>query len=113
MKLLARLLVSSLALLATAYVVPGFHVDGITAALIAAVVLGLVNMFIKPIMLLVTLPITLLTLGLFTFVINALMLALTSYLVPGFDIDGLVATLIGTLVLSIASTLISWLVPGD
>lgn len=110
--LLIRFLVSALALGATAYVVPGIEVNSIPALLIAAIVLGILNAIIRPIVLLLTLPINLLTLGLFTFVINAAMLKLTSALIRdrGFAIDGFVPALLGAVVLAIISGLLNWLV---
>lgn len=110
MKLLVKLLVTAVALLITAYLVPGFEVASITAAIVAALVLGLVNMVIKPIMLLVTLPFNIMTLGLFTFVINALMLGLAAWVVPGFDILGILPALAGAVVLSFVSLVLSSLI---
>jgi putative membrane protein len=108
--LLIRFLVSALALGATSYIVPGFHRGSVSDLLVAALILGVLNAIIRPILILLTLPINLLTLGLFTFVINAGMLKLTDYLVKGFQIDGFIAALIGAVVLSIISALINWLV---
>jgi putative membrane protein len=110
--LLIRFVVSALALGATSYIVPGIHVGSVPALLVAALVLGILNAIIRPIVLLLTLPINLVTLGLFTFVINAGMLKLTSVLVKnrGFAIDGFWAALIGAIVLAIISGLLNWLV---
>ncbi|HBO99799.1 MAG: hypothetical protein UU48_C0002G0116 [Candidatus Uhrbacteria bacterium GW2011_GWF2_41_16] len=90
MKLIFRWLINTLALLAAAYLIPGFHVDTFYAALIAALVLGLVNAIIRPFLLILTLPATIVTLGLFIFVVNALMLWLMSTVVKGVTIDGFV-----------------------
>ncbi|MBI4022673.1 phage holin family protein [Candidatus Berkelbacteria bacterium] len=84
--LLLRWLVSALSLLLVAYLVPGFEVAGVYAALIAALILGLVNAVIRPVLLLLTLPINILTLGLFTFIINALMLWFVASFIDGFAI---------------------------
>lgn len=96
-----RLIVSGLAVFITCYLLPGADVDGFVTALIVAVVLGLVNIFIKPILLVLTLPITLVTLGLFTLVINALMVLLVDYLVPGFNVTSFWWALAFAFVLSI------------
>ena len=84
-----------------ARVLPGFEVSSFTSALIAAVVLGLMNVIVKPILFVLTLPFTILTLGLFLFVLNAIVLWLTSLLVPGFRIHGILTALIAALVLSL------------
>lgn len=86
MNLLLRWLIISLIILAAAYVFPGIKVASIYVALIAAIVLGLINLIIRPILVILTLPINLITFGLFTFVINALLILLASSLVPGFSV---------------------------
>lgn len=106
MYLLLRWFVSAAALVLVAYLVPGFHVSGWYAAFIAALVLGLVNALIRPIILLLTLPVNILTLGLFTLVINALMLWLVSSIVKGFELQGFAPAFWGALIL----WLIGWLV---
>ncbi len=105
MHLLARWILNALALILVTYLVPGIHVDGFYAALIAALVLGIVNALIRPLLILLTLPITLLTLGLFTLVINALLLWFVSTVVRGFSVDGFGAAFLGALVLWIFSWL--------
>ena len=82
------LLLSSLAVFVTANILSGVHVDSFATAVIVAVVLGLINAFIRPIILILTLPINILTLGLFTLVIIAGLVLFTAYLVPGFKVDG-------------------------
>ncbi len=99
MKLFLRLLLNALALLAIANLVSGFSITGLYAALILAVLLGAFNYTIKPIILLFTLPINLITLGLFTFVINAGLLWLASTIVKGVEIDSLLAALFASIVL--------------
>ena len=110
MGLLISLLLNTLALIITAYIVPGIHVDAFTSALLAAIVLGIINTFIKPVLLLLTLPLTFLTLGLFVFVVNAIVLRLTTVFVSGFTVDGWLPAILGAIVLSIASTVLSMLV---
>ena len=105
--LLIRWLFFAGALLFTAWIIPGISFVGIKSALLAAFVMGLVNVFIKPVLILFTLPINLLTLGLFTFIINALMLLLVAKLVPGFTIISFWAALLGSILLSIISLFIN------
>lgn len=105
--LLVNLIVSVLAVIISAYILPGVKVDGFLTAIVVAVILGAVNMFIKPILLLLTLPLNILTLGLFTFVINAFLILLVSNLVPGFKVSGFLWALIFSLVLSIVSAFLN------
>jgi putative membrane protein len=101
MKLLLIWVLNALALLAVAYLVPGIHVAGFTAALVAALVIGLVNMLIKPILVLLTLPITVLTLGLFILVINGLLFYAVGSWLEGFEVKTFIAGMIGALLYSI------------
>jgi putative membrane protein len=102
-----RWLVNALAIVITAYLLPGVRLSGFGAALVTALVLGLVNTFIKPVLLLLTLPLNILTLGLLTFVINALLIMLTSALVKGFSVAGFWWALLFSLVLSIVNYLLN------
>ena len=88
--------VIALAMIGLSRLLPGFHVDGIVPALIAAVVLAIVNTVVRPILFVLTLPFTIVTLGLFLFVLNAAMLALTAWLVPGFDLRGFWTTVLAS-----------------
>lgn len=108
LNMIVRWVLFALALLLVAWIVPGIHIAGFMSALIAALVIGLINLFIRPIIMALTLPINILTLGLFTFVINALLLMLAAYVVPGFVVTGFVSALIGSLLLSIISVIINW-----
>jgi putative membrane protein len=105
-------LLAAVSLVITAYLVPGFVINSFIAALIAAVMLGLVNAIIKPILVLLTLPITIVSLGLFLFVVNAITIWLAGYLTPGFDVNGFIPALIGSIVLTIVSSVLNHLV-GD
>ncbi|HEY1074334.1 MAG TPA: phage holin family protein [Patescibacteria group bacterium] len=96
-------IINALTLLLVANYLPGFHVSGFYAALITALVLGLVNAVIRPIVILFTLPINLLTLGLFTFVINGLMIWLVSTVVKGFEVDSFNTALWAALILWLIS----------
>lgn len=88
LSIILSILISSVAVFVTAQILPGVHMDNFGSALIAAIVLGVINTFIRPILLLLTLPINVLTLGLFTLVIVALCVLLASAIVPGFRVDG-------------------------
>ena len=94
-------ILNALVLMAVAAWVPGFEVASFYSALIAALILGLVNALLKPLLIILTLPINVVTLGLFTFVINAFMLMLVSSIVKGFDIDSFGTALIGALVMAL------------
>ncbi len=103
MKLLIYLLINGLAVFITGYILPGVRVGNFLTAMIVAALLGIVNTILKPILIILTLPITLLTLGLFTFVINAFLVLLVSALVPEFHVAGFGWALIFSFVLSIVS----------
>lgn len=104
-RFLISLLVSALAVLAAAYILPGVGVDSFMAAIWTALLLGVVNAFVRPILVLFSLPITILTLGLFLLVINALLVLLVDYLVGGFHVDGFWYALLFSLVLSLVNYL--------
>lgn len=99
MRLLLRWLFTALALLGITYIIRGIAVDNFYAALIAALVLGLVNALIRPIIMVLTLPFNIMTLGLFTLVINALMFWFASSIVKGFNVDGFGAAFLGALLM--------------
>lgn len=107
MKLIADWIVRALVLLVTAYLVPGFKIESVSTALIVALVLGILNLLIKPLLIILTLPLNILTLGLFTFVINALLLLIASNLVRGFHVSSLFTAIIASIVISIVSAIIS------
>lgn len=110
MRLIISLLLNTLAIIITSYIVPGIKVDTFTSALLAAIVLGIINTFIKPLLVLFTLPLTIITLGLFIFIVNAIVLRIVTLFVPGFMVDGWMPAILGAIVLSIASTILSMLV---
>ena len=107
--LLARWIVNAAALLLVAYLYPGVTVVSFFAAAMAALVLGLVNAVIRPILVLLTLPVTILTLGLFIFVLNALLFWLVAETVEGFKVTGFWAALIGSVMYSLITLVTSWL----
>jgi len=108
MPLLARILLNGIAIIVAAWFVPGLHLAGLLSGLLAGAILGVVNALVRPVLVLLTLPLTLVTLGLFIFVVNALCLGLTAALVPGFAISGFWAALLGALVV----TVVSWILNG-
>ncbi len=110
--LLMMWLASAAAVWLTAYVVPGVAVASFTSALAVAVVLGLLNTLVRPLLVVLTLPVTLLTLGLFLLVINAAVLGLAAFLLGGFTIDGFLPAVVAAVVLSLLSTAMGWLLPS-
>jgi putative membrane protein len=107
MHFLMRWGINTVSLVLTGYIVPGIHIDSFGAALVAALLLGLVNAFIKPVLILLTLPLNILTLGLLTFIINGMLLSFVAWAIPGFIIEGFLWAIMGALILSIISTLLS------
>lgn len=105
MKIILKILIGALALLVAAYYVPGVSIDGFYIAAIAAVILGVLNFIARPILIILTLPITLLTLGLFIFIINAALFAFAASFIQGFSVDGFWAALLGSLLVSIVTTI--------
>ncbi|MBI5494534.1 MAG: phage holin family protein [Deltaproteobacteria bacterium] len=112
MKLVLRLVLVAGVFIAVSRYVPGFRVANWTTAVIAALVFGLLNATVKPVLKLVALPVTLLTLGLFGLVINAGLMALCAFLVPGFGIDGFLPALIGWFLVSVGSAVVGWVLRG-
>ena len=106
MKILVRWLLLAAALLLVAHLYPGVQVTSFGAALLAALVLGLFNALLRPLLVLLTLPVTVLTLGLFLFVINALMFYFAASVLDGFHVNGFVAALIGSLIYSLCGVVI-------
>lgn len=102
-------LATAVSLIVTAFIVPGFAIVSFSSAILGAAVLGLVNAVVKPILILFTLPLTILTLGLFLLVVNAIALGLVSYLTPGLTIAGFFPAMFGSIVLTLVSGLINQL----
>jgi len=105
-KLILNWLVNAGALYAATRVLPGVRVEGIEELLIAALAIGLINSIIRPILRFVTFPLTVLTLGLFYFVLNGLLFYLAAYVTPGFELDGLVTAILGAIVMSVVATVL-------
>jgi putative membrane protein len=106
LRVLLHWLLSAIALLITSEFVPGFHVSGLTAALIAAAVIGLLNATVGLILKIITIPISILTLGIFLLVINAFMILVASAFVPGFHVYGLIPAFWGAVILALLGMLI-------
>lgn len=101
--MLAKLIITMAALFITSYILPGMSIQGLFAGFVASLILGIVNVIIKPIFIVLTLPLTLLTMGLFLFIINGLMLWLAAAIVPGFFIAGFWTAVFGSIILSIVT----------
>jgi putative membrane protein len=104
---LLRWLVLTAAVLTASWLLDGIRVNGIFPAILAAALLGILNAVLRPLLILLTLPLNILTLGLFTFVINALMLMIVSAIIPGFDVRGFWAAVFGALIIGAASWLLN------
>lgn len=106
MKLLLRILITSLLVMAISYLMKGVVVDEFTTALTVAIVLGLLNFFVKPVLVLFTFPVTVFTLGLFLLVINAVIILLCDHFVDGFDVNGFWTALFFSIILSLSQSLV-------
>jgi putative membrane protein len=110
LKNLIHWFLSASALVITAYLVKGFHIRSFTAALIAAFVIGIANILIRPFLIILTLPINILSLGLFTFVVNGMVLRLCASLISGFEITTWIAAIFGSIILSVVSGILHYLI---
>lgn len=104
-KFIARLLVSVLAVVLAARIIPGIELDGLYTAVIVTVLLGLLNVLVRPILVILTLPLTILSLGLFLFVLNAAILWFVSTFVDGFTVGGFVPAVLGALLITVVNTI--------
>jgi putative membrane protein len=104
---LLRVLINAVAIYLAAAIVPGIELSGLPAALGAGLVLGLINAIVRPVLIILTLPVTLLTLGLFLFILNGLCLWLTSVVVKGFEVHGVGAAVLGALLVSVVSWILT------
>ncbi|MEQ8474150.1 MAG: phage holin family protein [Marinoscillum sp.] len=106
MNFIIRLLLSALAVIIASYLLPGVYVEGFLAAVIIALVLALLNMVVRPILIVLTIPLTVFTLGLFLLVINAVIILIADSIVPGFSVNGFWWALLFSLILSLTNTLL-------
>ena len=111
--ILLRWIILTVAIIFASYLIEGIHVRGFFSALAAAAMLGILNVFFRPILIILTLPINILTLGLFTFVINALLLMMASGVIGGFEVYGFWSAVFGSLIISLVSWLLNTFVSGD
>ncbi|MHB1285620.1 MAG: phage holin family protein [Leptospirales bacterium] len=108
MSLILRMFLNALIVYAVAHVIKGVHIKGFGTAILVAIVLGLLNALIRPILFLLTLPINILTLGFFTFVLNALLFWSVTWFVPGFTVDSFISALVSSFLVSLMSLIFSW-----
>lgn len=113
MNFIIKLLISSIIVFALSYFLPGVHVTSIVAALWVAVVLGLLNTFLKPVLVFFTIPVTLFTLGLFLLVINAIIVLICDYFIPEFQVDGFVTALFFSVLLSVSQSILNKIFISD
>ena len=112
MRLLLLWILNAVALLAVTYLLPSIQVSGFGTALVAALVLGFINTLVRPVLAILTLPITVLTLGIFYLVLNGLLFWLASALLPGFQVQGFVSALVGAVLYGVITWALSALVPN-
>ena len=108
--MLINLLVNALAFYVTAYIVPGIHIENLQTLGVVSIVWGVLSIILKPILILLTLPVNIMTLGLFTFIINAFLIMIVSSIVPGFRVDSFGQALLGAIVLSLLNVVLGKLV---
>lgn len=104
MKLLGKIFLRAFAVIFSAYLLPGVHLESFVTAIIVAAVLGLLNLFVRPVFILFTIPFTIITFGLFLFVINAIIIKLADSLIDGFSVDGFFWAILFSLILSFVTT---------
>lgn len=107
MNFIIKLFISSIVVFALSYFLPGVQVTTIAAALWVAVVLGLLNTFLKPVLVFLTIPVTLFTLGLFLLVINAMIVLICDYFIPEFQVDGFITALLFSVLLSVSQSILN------
>lgn len=110
---LTKLLLTTIAAMVASYLLQGVHIDNVATAFIVAAVLGLLNGFVKPVLILLTLPLTIFTLGLFLIIINLLIIKWAADLVPGFEVDGWWAALLFSLIVSVVNSLLETLLTNN
>lgn len=106
MNWILKLVISAVSVLIASYILKGIHVDGFLTALVIALVMSLLNLIVRPVLVVLTIPITILTFGLFLLIINALMVFLAEALIGGFEVDGLIWAILFTLIVTIVNSLL-------
>jgi len=112
MQIILSILLNGFAVFIAAYLLSGVHIENFFTAVLAGIILGVLNMFLKPILVILTLPINILTLWIFVFVINAVLVLLASAIIPGFYVDGIVWALLFSLVVSLVNSFFNMLKKG-
>lgn len=107
MKIVIRLFIQTVAIVIAAYILPGIIIENLSTAILVAIILGVVTTFIKPVLVILTLPITLLSLGLFIFVINGVLVLLVSLIIPGFKVDNFLWALLFSLIVTLVSSFLN------
>lgn len=110
MRILLKIIVGAIAVFIASQWVTGIEVESWKAAFLASIVLGIINLVVRPVIKVLTLPITLLTLGLFSFVINTLLFWMASFFVEGFEVEGFIAAFLGALIMTVANWILGWFV---
>jgi putative membrane protein len=113
MEFLGKLMITAIAVIIVSYLLPGVHLEGIVTAIIVAAVLSFLNVIVKPVLILLTIPITIFTLGLFLLVINAVIIIITDAIIPGFQVDGFWWALFFSLILSVLNSIFGSLAEKD
>jgi len=111
--IVTRWLVITIAILLSSKFISGIRIDSLLTALLAAGFLGLINIFIRPVLMILTLPLSIITLGVFSFFINAFLLELVAYIIPGFEVDGFLAAFLGALMISVVSWLANFFIVSN
>lgn len=107
MAILIKLLITSIAVYVAAYIIPGVEIDSFVSLLVVAIVLGIINTFVKPILVILTFPLTVLTLGIFLLLLNGILILLVGSIVPGFTVTSLFAAVLFSIVVSLVSSLLT------
>lgn len=107
MNILVRLLIIIVAVYVAAYIIPGVTIDSYQALIVASIVLGVINAFVKPILIFLTFPLTIVTLGIFLLILNGILVLLVSSIVPGFHVNSFLSAVLFSIVVSLVSSLLS------
>ena len=107
MNLILRLIILIISVFVAAFIIPGVAIDSTTTLIVVSIVLGLVNTFVKPVLIILTIPLTILTLGIFLLILNGLLVLLVGSIVPGFHVSGILTAILFSIVVSLVSSLLS------
>lgn len=107
MNIFVRLIILIIAVYVASYMIPGVTIDSVTSLIVVSIVLGVINAFVKPVLIILTFPLTILTLGIFLLILNGLMVLLVGSIVPGFHVSGILSAVLFSIVVSLVSSLLS------